>query len=279
MSISYTCSPGVIGEAMHRMKQNNRIADDAGFNFSATEGLRREVSYRDMDFLEHLAYCNEKQIVEDALQFLKEHGIVGTDADYDRSAFLKLRMEVKRKFEAEWRTITPAMERLFYMLSSVRKPQHVFAGGVFWGNAFSWNIGSSCGTGKVYTAQSAVGIDINPDAIAKATRNLARLEGSEHIRFVTSDAIKFAKETNDTYDYVYLDVGISQVEKSLNYDILAALYEKLSPGAWVVTHDTTHPFFRNDFRKYLDFVRNKEYFRESVSFDFDPYGLELSIKV
>lgn len=279
MAINYTCSKGVIDEAIGRMKQNNRIANDAGFNFDANYGLRKEVSYRDMDFLEHLAYCNEKQIVEDALHFLKDHNIIDQDADYDRSAFMKLRIEVKRKFEAEWRTITPAMERIFYMLSSVKRPQRVFAGGVFWGNAFAWNIGASCGEGKVYTATSAMGVDINPDAIAKATRNMARLAGSEHITLHTSDAIKFAKETSGPFDYVYLDVGISQVEKSLNYDILAALYEKLSPGAWVVTHDTTHPFFRNDFRKYLDFVRNREYFSESISFDFDPYGLELSIKV
>lgn len=278
MSLKFTCSDEIIHQAVDKLKNSGRVSFDASFNSSAAEGLRKEVSYRDMDFLEYLGYCNEKTIVDDALRFLKENGLASQNSGYDQTAFIHHRVDVKRKFEADWGTITPAMERLFYMLSSVRQPKRILAIGIFWGNAMIWNIGSSCGKGKVYDAERVFGIDINPEAIEKAQRNINTLEGTEHISLFVDDGIKYALETAHTFDYVYLDVGISQIEKSLNFDILKNLYEKLEPGAWVLTHDTTHPFFRKEFEKYLEFVHNKSLFEASVCFDVDQYGLELSVK-
>ena len=278
MSLKYTCSQDIIHEAVGKLKKSGRVADDASFNMDALEGLRREVSYRDLDFLEHLGYCNEVKVVEDALNFLKQNGLASPEATYDPIAFINHRVEVKRKFEADWGTITPVAERLFYMLSSVRQPKRILAGGIFWGNAMIWNIGSSCGKGKVYDAERVYGLDLNADAVAQATRNINKLDDTEHVSLFVAEAIQYAKETTDTFDYVYLDVGISQIEKSLNYDILKNLYDKLEPGAWVLTHDTTHPFFKKDFEKYLAFVHDKDLFETSICFDIDQYGLELSVK-
>jgi hypothetical protein len=46
----------------------------------------------------------------------------------------------------------------------------------------------------------------------------------------------------------------------------------------VLAHDTTVPPFASQLEGYLAFVRNSANFRDSISFDIDPFGLELSIK-
>ncbi len=46
----------------------------------------------------------------------------------------------------------------------------------------------------------------------------------------------------------------------------------------MLAHDTTAPPFADELRAYLAYVRDGSSFRESISFDVDPYGLELSIK-
>ncbi|MEL7146551.1 MAG: hypothetical protein AAFO69_09310 [Bacteroidota bacterium] len=279
MAIDYQSPQEVIELALKRLKKEKKVASDAAFNYSSDAGFRKEVTYKDMDFLEALGYCDEMKVVDDAMEFLLQNNLISKeDATYDKSLFLDLRMELKKKFKGDWGTITPVTERFFYMMTSVRKPKNILAVGIFWGNAVSWNIGSSCGAGKVYDAESVIGIDLNPEAIEMARKNFDQIADNEHITLLVEDGIKFAKETTQKFDYVYLDVGISQIEKSLNYPILNALYDNLEEGAWVLTHDTTHPYFNDSFEKYLAFVRDKNNFRESICFGLDQYGLELSIK-
>jgi predicted O-methyltransferase YrrM len=278
MALHYQCNKDILQEAVNRLKKSGKVAQDAFFNEAAVNGLRREISYRDMDLLEHLGYCKEEQIVSEALKFLKELNLIKQSDSYDLDAFLRLRMEVKKKFNGDWGTITPTLERLLYAFTSTRKPKRIAAIGIFWGNAFIWNVGSTCGTGKVYDADYVYGVDLNPKATEKAEANIRSLENSDHIHIINKEGVEFIKESQLTFDYLYLDVGISQIEKSLNYNMIKAIYDKLEKGAWVVTHDTTHPYFYDSFKKYLQFVRDKEYFSESICFDFDPYGLEVSIK-
>ena len=279
MAIEYKCSEETVRLAVRRMIKDQKVSANASFNFNNSTGFRNEVAYRDMDFLEALAYADEMRVVDDVIGLLVDRGMIGKGtAFYDKQAFLDLRMFVKRNFKGEWGTITPVLERMLYMLSSVRRPKRILAIGIFWGNAFIWNVGSSCGKGKVYDAESVIGVDIDPHAIEMAQANINLIPDNKHIELVVQEGVKFATETTGTFDYVYLDVGISQIEKSLNYPILNALYSKLEKGAWVLTHDTTHPYFINSFVEYLNFVRNKDYFSESICLDIDQYGLELSIK-
>jgi hypothetical protein len=52
----------------------------------------------------------------------------------------------------------------------------------------------------------------------------------------------------------------------------------LSSGAWVIAHDNLDWSFADEMSLYLPFVRDKKHFSESISFDIDHCGLELSIK-
>ncbi|OFX87021.1 MAG: hypothetical protein A2X00_10565 [Bacteroidetes bacterium GWE2_32_14] len=279
MALHFTCSREIIEEAIKEMKNNNKISQEAFFNPNAIDGYRKEVAYRDMDFLEYLGFCSEEKIVNSALNILKGNHLISQEASYNKEFFLELRSEVKMKFVGDWGTITPALERLLYMFSSVKRPKKILAIGIFWGNAFIWNVGSSCGKGKVYEANKIYGVDIDPEAVRKAKGNINKLNGIQNISIVEDDGVSFVKNIDATFDYLYLDVGISKIEKAINYKILKEVYSKLEHGAWIIAHDTTHPFYRESFKKYLEFVRNKEFFSESICFDFDSYGLELSIKV
>jgi len=45
-----------------------------------------------------------------------------------------------------------------------------------------------------------------------------------------------------------------------------------------LAHDIVVPPFAKEFDEYLRYVRNKENFGESILFDVDAFGLELSVK-
>lgn len=285
MALRYSCDEQVIESCLGLLKKAGRVSGEAYFNHTASNDLRSEVAYRDGDFLEYLGYTKEEDVIDSILHMLKQNGILTAAAQYDKTAFLELRQEVKGKFDNQlvlqptmsYGTITPVMERLFYMLSSVRKPKRILALGIFWGNALIWNVGSSCGKGKVYDTEKVYGIDIDSHAVDQARKNFNKLSGIERIEWIANDGLQTVEKLNDTYDYVFLDVGIRN-DKRLNLILLKKLYQKLQKGCWVLAHDTTMHFFKEHFKSYLDFVRDKSFFSESISFDVDQYGLELSIK-
>ena len=224
MAIHYKCCNETIEQVLQKMKKDKRINQEA--TFDNTTDLRKEVSYRDIDFLEYLGFINEEKIVDDALKLLIDNKHVSLNS-YDKHAFMKQRMFVKRNFKKEWTTISPVFERMLYMLTSVQRPKKMLGVGIFWGNGFVWSIGSSCGEGKVYQAEKAVGLDLNPDAISDAKSNFSSFSKDLDIRLITQDGVKYSEEVNEKFDFVFLDVGITQIEKSLNYPILLNLYDKL----------------------------------------------------
>ncbi len=285
LAIEYFCKKDVVESCVKKLSDAGRVARDAYFNSDAKDLLRKEVAYRDPDFLEMLGYTKEIEVVDSILTMLKHHGVADDAADYSREAFVGLRKEVKKKFTnnlvlqqtGSLGTITPVMERLLYMLTSVKRPRRIIAVGIFWGNAFIWNVGSSCGKGKVYDAEIVYGIDVNERAIENAMKNIAGFDSSDHIELIAGDGLELAETIEGPFDFVFLDVGTAN-DKRLNLPILQKLYSKLALGCWVVTHDTTLPFFKNQMRPYLKFVRDQHFFSESISFEVDQYGLELSIK-
>ena len=135
MALTYTCEDQVIEMALEKLKESGLVARDAYFNFEAPDHLRREVAYRDFDFLSRLSRIGEVETVRSILMWLKQHRIVPEDADYDEKAFDELRQEVKRQFTIPGTSVTPVMERLLYMLSSVRRPRRVIGLGTYCGSA------------------------------------------------------------------------------------------------------------------------------------------------
>jgi predicted O-methyltransferase YrrM len=278
MALTYRCEPHVIDTVVERLKISGLVAHDAVFHHDAPSGLRREVAYRDYDFLLRLSRTAETETVSSGLHMLKREGFATEKATYDEHAFEQLRHEVRQKFTMPGTSITPVMERLLYMLGAVRRPQRIVGVGTYCGNALVWCVGSSCGQGRVYDTEKVYGIDIDPEATARAKENLSKLAHTNHIELMTEDGLTAVDRLKGPFDYLFLDVDSKDRGKKIYFDLLERLYDKLEIGAWVLAHDTTVPPFAEQLGEYLSFVRDTQSFQQSISFDIDPFGLELSIR-
>jgi predicted O-methyltransferase YrrM len=278
MALIYTCETQVIEMALERLKEDGLVSKDAYFNYDASQNLRREVAYRDFDFLSRLSRIAEFETVRSILAWLKQEGIVPEGTTYDEKAFDELRREVKEKFAIPGTSITTVMERLLYMLSSVRRPRRAIGLGTYCGYALVWVIGSSCGQERVYDAEKVYGIDIDEEVTERARRNFGNLAHTDHIELITEDGLKAVERMKGPFDYVYLDVESKKLGKGMYLELLKRLYGKIQEGGWVLAHDTAVPPFAEQLEEYLAYVRDGKNFRESISFDVDPFGLELSVK-
>lgn len=277
MALTYTCDEQQIELALAKLKDAGLVAQDAFFNYDAPHDLRREVAYRDFDFLSRLSRVGEAETVGGVLAWLKAKGIAGEGASYDEAAYDVLRQQVKAHFTVRGTSITPVMARLLYMLSSIKRPQRVIGLGTYCAYALVWAVGASCGPQPAYTPATVVGIDIDPQATQLARENLTGLASSDHIELLAEDGLQAVDRLPGPWDTVFLDVDGSERGKGLYLDLLEKLYPKLAPGAWVLAHDTVVPPFADQLAPYLDQVRDKRRFQESISFHVDAYGLELSI--
>ena len=278
MSLIYTCDNQVIEMALEKLKDAGLVSKDAYFNYDAPQQLRREVAYRDYLFLSRLSRTAEVETIRSVLAWLKQEGIVPEGAAYDESAFDELRREVKEKFTIPGTSITPVMERLLYMLSSVRRPRRVIGLGTYCGYALVWSVGPGCGQGRVCEAEKVYGIDIDAEATERAQGNFSKLAHSDHIELLAEDGLEAVDRLEGPFDYVYLDVESKELGKGIYLELLKGLYGKVKEGGWVLAHDTTVPPFAKQLEEYLAFVRDGRNFRQSISFDVDPFGLELSVK-
>jgi predicted O-methyltransferase YrrM len=192
--------------------------------------------------------------------------------------FDAFRIKIKDAFTIPGTSITPVMERLLFLLSALKKPQRSIGLGTYHGYALIWAVGASCGSERTYSAEKVYAIDIDPDVTESARENFAQLENTEHVEFVADDGLNAVERLNGTFEYVYLDVDSRELGKGIYLDLLRSIYDKLEAGGWVLAHDTCVPPFADQLERYLAFVRDDENFSQSISFDIDPYGLELSIK-
>ncbi len=278
MAIEYKCGKDTIEKVLKKMKNHRIISEKAEFNHSAEKQLRMEVTYRDLDFLQRLGRIDEVKTVNTILELLKSKGFISETASYNKELFEQFRKDIKLKFKVPWTSITPVMERLLYMLSSVKKPEIIFAAGIYCGNTLAWNVGPGFGKYQSYIFNKAFGIEIEQQSIEIAKSNFKKLQNSDNIELICDDALKIAERLDENIDYIYLDADCEKTGKRIYLDILKILYPKLKKDGWVLAHDSTEWCFEEDLREYKAFVRNKTNFNESFCFDIDSYGLELSIK-
>lgn len=264
--------------AVAKLKQDGVIHPEAYFNYCAENGLRREVTYRDDDLQYRLGRSPaEEEIVDAALEMLVSLRLVPPDAGYDKAAFGRFRAEVKRVFKGSWTTITPVMERLMYMLTAVKKPMRLVELGSFWGNTLAWFAEPCIGSNREFEAEKIYGVDIDPGATELARKNFAGLDNCEAVELIGEDAAFALERINGPIDFLYLEAKDDD-NNSGYLEFVRQAYDKLPRGAWVIAHDTTAYDHQADLRQYLAWVRDELNFSESISFDVDQYGLELSIK-
>ena len=278
MSRTYYCEKPIIEKALDKLKADGLVAQEASFNYDAPQNLRSEVAYRDFDFLSRLSRIGEMETTQSILNWLKETGIAPETAVFNSTAFEALQKEVKEKFVIAGTSISPVMALLLYLLSTIKQPQRIIGLGTYYGYALVWAVGASCGLHKIYNAEAVLGIDIDESATKQAQQNFSQLANAEHIALLTEDGLEAVEKLEGPFDYVYLDVDSKEVGKGLYLKLLQRLYAKIAPAGWVLAHDTVVPPFAKQLKPYLAFVRDNQYFAESISFHVDAFGLELSIK-
>jgi predicted O-methyltransferase YrrM len=219
----------------------------------------------------------EELVVDAALDLLKSLSVVEPTASYDRHAFDNHRRLIKKQFEGSWTSLSPTMERLIYMLTSVRRPVDLIELGSFWGYTLAWFAGPCVGPYRSYEAARIIGIDVNEKMASRARSNFAKLQHCESLELIAEDARIALERISGPFDFAYIEAK-SDDEDGLYLDVLKRIYDRLPPGAWVIAHDNVDWTFAEEMAEYLPYVRDKAHFSESIAFEIDECGLELSIK-
>lgn len=267
-----------IQRALAKMKHHGLVAPDASFNFNSITERRTEVALHDYDLQYCIGATQDEAVVDSASLFLKEHGIIPADASYDKGQFDRFKAGVKDNFEIQWTSFSPAMERFLYFLSSQKKPERMIGIGIFCGYTFIWNLGYAYRPENEAAVREIYGVDIDGPSMAATRANFESFGKPEFINLLDEDGVAVARRLNGPFDYIYLDADDKDIGKGLSLTLLEILYDKLTPGGWVLTHDTTGWEFQEDFKEYFQFVRDKKNFSESIQFHIDCYGVEMSIK-
>jgi protein-L-isoaspartate O-methyltransferase len=295
MALTYQVPHSVIDAVLVKMKASLLIHPEASFNSGAEQGLRKEVAYRDLDFLARISGKEyEELIVDSAMDYLKRRGFVDPTANYDKELFSEFRRYVNERFtHGSWTTISPVMERMYYMLASVKRPKTMIELGCFWGNSLAWFAGPCLGPKPSYEPDKIYAIDIDQNAIRMARGNFSSIAKPSCLEIICEDAREALDRFEGPFDFVYIDVKTKRDDSPLNtvyadakstgegelyLPLLRQIYDKLPKGAWVMAHDATWFKRQDDLKDYLCFVRDKRFFSESIVFDIDLFGMELTIK-
>ena len=283
MTLSFRAPQAVIEQVFAQLKGGGLVHSDASFNAAAEGGLRREVAYRDSDFMDRLdTRKHEQAVVGEAVCFLQQRGLIACDASYDPQAYEQYRKQISDTFTNPFApksgtSVGATMQRLLYALTSVRQPAHLIELGSFWGNTLAWFAGPCVGSQPQYRAQRIIGIDMDVKMTDIARANFAKLPNAEVVELIGEDARTALDRLPGPFDALYLEAKTGDLHV-LYLVLLKQIYDKLPEGAWVLAHDVMHPQLREEMKDYLAFVRDKTHFAESICFDVDWCGLELSIK-
>lgn len=219
---------------------------------------------------------NEIKTVGEALEVLKEVGVL-PNTNYDKEKLLAHRKAVAELFEIPWTAITHRMQRLIYAINAIKQPKNMIAAGVFCGNTFISNAGAGVGPGAVYTAENLIGVEIKPQEVERAERNVRKIDPTGIARVVAEDAIDTVNNFDGEINLLYLDAdGDKGRGKGIYLEILQAAYDKMPKGSVVLAHNSVNSGER--LEKYLSFVRDSNNMSASVNVIFDPEGLEVSVK-
>ncbi len=236
------------------------------------------MTYRDDDFLTFLGRTQqEENLVDELRKYLIDNDVINENNTYNKEAFLGFREEVKEAFSGSWTSITPVMERVMYMLTSVKRPNTILELGSFWGNTLAWFAGPTIGKSQQYLPLSVVGVDVDKKMCEKAWDNFSRIENAEHVKIIHENALDYVASLDEKIDFLYLEAK-SEEEKDLYLRLLKLMEDKLADGAWIIAHDIYDKDQLHDFDEYLDYVRSGGKYKTSISIDVDFCGLELTIK-
>lgn len=216
-------------------------------------------------------------LADRVLERCRAGGVLDADAaSPDWARFHEFRAELYRTFVVPTTTLTPLAARVLYGLSAMHRPTSVAVLGCYAGNLMAWVAGPVLGPGADGTGRSALGLDVDAQAVALAESNLTHAGFGAGARVVAGDAFDADTHAAGTaWDLLLIDIDVPGARKSGYPRVLERWLPHLAPGAMVVAHDICHPVFRWDLDRYPDFVRDRGA-AATLTLPVDECGLEVS---
>ncbi len=219
-----------------------------------------------------------EDIVDVVIGFLRQKkALPGQGPQTPWDAFLRLSDRVHETYEVPATTLTPVMRRLLFALGFAARPRCLAGIGVYVGYAWSWLLRDRTDLAASPFFESAVGVDLDADAVCLAARNCAVLGHGDRLRFLKSDGVRALRHWDGEVDLLYLDIDDEQKGKSGYRDVVSAALPFMRSGALVLAHDPCVPRFQEDFKIYHDFVRTSGRFEGLWVLPVDPCGLSVAL--
>ena len=169
MHWEYRAGRADAGRALQFLESRGLIEQGARLDRGPGTRPRSVVAYTDYDYLFYLSRVAEEQMTDGALRDLAKRGLVRSSAAYDKDRYRALREHIKMSFVVPGTALSPAMERMLFMLASVKRPQNVLAIGTFCGYTLAWTAGALRARGGV--APKVTAIDLDAPMVRLARRN------------------------------------------------------------------------------------------------------------
>lgn len=272
MAYDFKVNREIIESVVEELKKECYIPEDSVFDHDTYYNKSNKLYYNDYGFLDALGHYRSADTVNSVLDLLKQKGIVSIDAQYPLTVYNTLSYKVKNNFIVPWKSFTPTMERLVYMLSYVKNPSNIVSIGINCGYTLAWICGTFWKREGEMSQKEVYAVDINPSLIRIAEKNFNSLDIKASVDFISGDGCSVL----DTFEDEYFDMAFLDTRK--NFKTLEKLYRKLKKGGWLLMHNASDPHFKPEMEKFLGYVRDKQNFSESILFNIDTKGLELSVK-
>lgn len=272
MSYIYEIDHEIIDHVMEELKRGNYIRQDMMFDYEVKSTPMDKIHYYDYGFLDAIGHYCSSETMASILEVLKQKSVVPMDCEYSDKAYEIYAYKVKNSFVVPWKSFTPTMERLVYMLSSLKRPKKMIAIGVNCGYTLAWLSGYLYKNDEISKQNVIYAMEKNPLLLELAQKNMEQLRFRCEQNYMAGDAYSQLDFIEDeSVDCIFLDTRS-------NYQILPKLTKKLMPGGWLLMHNASDPHFEKVMVPYHKYVRDGSVFRESFLFQIDSKGLELSIK-
>lgn len=199
--------------------------------------------------------------------------------------FHRLRTHLTPRVNVPVTALTPLLARVLFGAGAMARPERVAVLGCYAGNLMMWLTARGFGPHARYAGRSALGVDVDGEAVALARGN-ADAAGFRNTDLRTHDAFRAEElmaqggaadsgRKSGFLDALLIDID-EPVKRKTGY---LALLEKwlpfLAPGALVIAHDVVHPRFAAGMKGYLDFVSGPG-FAASTTLPVDECGVALS---
>ncbi len=218
-----------------------------------------------------------EELAAKVLSHLSDAGFFPAPAVWAPDSFEQLDAIVRSFFHVPHTTMTALARRVLFGIATAVQPATTMVLGCFVGYGAVWLFGPALLPEPLFRSRRLIACDIFPPAIEQAQGNFSAFETASLVDWRVQDAASLLDHYSGTIDLLYIDVDSEHNGKTAYADLLERAVPYLSPGALVLAHDVTHPYYREDVQPYLEAVRDRRVFRKTATLRIDPCGLEVTL--